>query len=385
MGLKTLSPADFGARHKKLFADTIGPLATAQGAKSLSRNFTLELAYARKEGDLGLIYDNVQDLSEVKKGAKLADAYAIDEQLASAAAAQAAKATGGVLNKESARFLPERFRGDYERITGEKISMKNGAAVEGVKISETRGGKVEVDIDFKKALEGVTAREVVLAVHDHFVLSASRLDGAVQDPSLPPYWIVISPRAGGIKDNTQLIDESGMRGFTDPDHGHLIHPGGDTAKLVVGHDFDAKPYATLTFNLDAVNDYGTEVKPPSEKTKAVREGWGKHFKEDEAQFDFSAALSSGTMEEKTLAEVRDLPGIKTLFSAIRENTEQSISKLVKDELLHFYYDTDTKSLAVLRSYDGESGGHLNIIDEAKKRWVGGFSFGDDGTIGWNER
>lgn len=58
---------------------------------------------------------------------------------------------------------------------------------------------------------------------------------------------------------------------------------------------------------------------------------------------------------------------------------------MKDDLLHFYFDNETKSLAVLRSFDGESGGYLNIVDEAKKKWVGGFSFGDDGTIGWNER
>ena len=45
----------------------------------------------------------------------------------------------------------------------------------------------------------------------------------------------------------------------------------------------------------------------------------------------------------------------------------------------------TAKTQAVRSYDGESGGYLSLVDTTKKKWVGGYAFGDDGTISFNER
>jgi hypothetical protein len=379
------TPAEFGKLHRELFESVVGPRAAALGAKTLSNKVHRDMAYAKKDGDLGLIYDNVQQVAGAKKGAiPLKEAYALDEQLAIEAAEQAAKTTGGVLTSASAKFLPVTFRKDFERVTGAKIDGQAGVAVKGVDIKKAANGDVQVKVEFKKALAGVKAKEVVLAVAEHFLLTATRLNPPLADPKAPPYYLAISPRDGAMWPDTFLLRGRGLSGFTDPSEASLIHAGTETVKLVDQNN--TKTYEAVTFEVDAVNGRGDQnSKPPSAATKIVRETWGKCFNQDEIRFDFDKALKDGTFVEKKLSEVRNTPGMNPLFSSIREATGFSITKLVKDNLLQFYVDTKTKSMAVLRSYDGESGGHLSIIDPDKKRWVGSFDFGDDGTIEWNER
>lgn len=384
--MKSLAPGSFGQLHRNLLQSTIEPLAKQVGARALSDKLTDAVRSAQRNNDaaVDLVADNLAEVRESRKGAiPLKEAWDIDQRLAEDAAVQAAKATGGVLTPESARFLPYALRADYEKITGEKIVDRPGVAVAGVDVKGS-GAHVDVSIDFKRALAGVTAKDVVLAVTDHLVVSASRLDGGVADPALPPYWIVISPRENKLGHDTQLKNGNGWRSFTDPTQGHLIATGGDTIELMKGSNA-TKAFQTVTFQLDAVNDYGTPVKPASTATKAVREAWDHHFDAANGAFDFDKGTKAGTLEQKTLAEVRDLQGIKVLLSAIRDNAGSSVTKLVKDGLLEFVVDNASNSLAVVRRVDGESEHWLSVVDLTKHKWVGTWAVSDDGTKEWNER
>jgi hypothetical protein len=385
--LNRLSPAEFGKLHRQMFEGIVGPLAQGIGAKSLSSKLHME-AYSRhnREPDVALVFDNIKDIEETNKGSlPLKKAYDADEALATSMAAAAAAATGGALTPESARFLPHQLKADYERITGLKIDDKPGTSVSGVTIKARAGNSVDVKIDFEKALKGATAKDVVLALTDNLVIGASRLDGGVQDPSIPPYWIVIYPRADKIKPNTQLKDDSGSRSFNDADHGQLVRAGTKTIKLEDGYNA-TRAYQTVTFTLDKVNDYGdASVKPASQATKAVRDGWNKFFKKSEGYFDLSKGVAAGKLEQLTLAQARELPGAKTLFSAIRANAGESITRQVERGTLEFVKDPATNSVAVLRSVEGESEHWLSVLDLSKKKWVGTFSVGDDGTKDWTER
>lgn len=387
MTLNRLSPAEFGKLHRQMFEGIVGPMAQKIGAKSLSNKLHME-AYGRKnnEPDVAMVFDNIKDIEETNKGSlPLKKAYEADEALATAMAAAAVGATGGALTPESARFLPHQLKADYEKITGLKIDDKPGTSVSGVTIKARGTSALDVKIDFEKALKGATAKDVVLALTDNLVIGASRLDGGVQDPSIPPYWIVIYPRADKIKPDTWLTDDSGSRGFDDADHGQLIRAGTETIKLEKGMNA-TRPYQTITFTLDKVNDYGDgDVKPASEGTKAVRDGWNKFFKKSEGYFDLEKGISAGKLERVTLAQARELPGAKTLFSAIRANAGESITAQVKRGTLEFVRDPATNSVGVLRSVEGESEHWLSILDGNKKKWVGTFAVGDDGTKDWIER
>lgn len=377
-----LAPSEFGKLHRKLFEDVVGGRAKQLGAKALTDRLALDVGYSSPSPDAKLIYDNVTAVRETRNGnIPLTTAFELDEQLATASAAQAARATGGTLTEESAKYLPELYRSDFERLTGAAIDSKPGIAVKGVSLTKGPNNAVEVKIDFKQALAGVTADRAVLAVGDHFVLVADRVNPA-KDANLPPYSLSISPRAGAMWGDTWLTRQNGLRGFADPAYGSLLSAGSETMKLTNANQ--TKTYETLTFTLDQVNELGSAGgKPPSSETKAIREGWRKHFKSD--GFDFSAALRSGKLQEKSLAEARTVPGIKVLLSEIRQANNQSITGLVNKGLLAFYVDPKTDSFAALVTYQGESGGKLYVMDQAKDRWVGTFDFGDDGTIEWLER
>src|SRR5688572_154554 len=338
-------------------------------------------------GDFDIVYDNMRDVHEFsgRRSLPLKDAYALDEQLVLEAAKHAAKATGGKLTAMSARLLPHDLRADYTRITGEKIDDATGPARPGVTIKKN-GKNTDITIDFKKALAGATARTVVLGITEHVVIKADRLDRAVENKDIPPYWIVISPREGKL-DGAHLDDPEGSRSFDDPTHGQLIRAG--TEKLELRKDYNARtPFATMTFTLDQVNDYGTEVKEPSEKTKPFRDSWSKHFDKANGYFDFKKAIDDGKLTRLTLAEAREIPGMKTLLSAIRENADSSITKLVKSGHLEFAHDPKTKSVVAYRTLHEESGGYLSVIDTQKKRWVGTFEVTentDDYGLEWHER
>lgn len=383
MTIKTIAPQDFGRKHKAMVERVVAPAAEKLGAKSLTDNVYLEVAYAKKEGEVGLVYDNLRDVKDEKPGRgafKLQEAYDVDERLVTEAAAQAAKTTGGVLTAESARFLPHNLRDDFEHLTGVKIEDKNGVAVPGVKIDRKPGGKVDVHVDFRQALAGVTAKNVVLAIDDLFVLTASRLDTPAR-ADIPPYWLVIGPREGKMKEGTWLKDEHGMRGFEGGDPHHLIHAGGDVSELVQETRGKRETYATLTFHVDVVNDLGDgPPKEPSGATKAVREGWQAH---GGAALDFAAAANKGTIAEVLYADVKGLPGIKVMLSAIRDDLGGNITNLVKKGELKFYRDAATSSLAVVHpANDGKS--YAAIYDEGRKKWVGTLHEAAT-TASWTER
>lgn len=377
----SLSPADFGKAHRKLFEDIVGPFAKSVGAKSLSDK--LHLAAYGKDGDVGLVFDNIKEIEEVaQRSLPLAEAYATDQALATSAAAQAAKATGGVLTPESARFLPQEYRADYERITGCKIDAKAGTAVAGVSIKKSGADVLDVNIDFAKALSGATAKNVVLALTDHVMIVASRVDPPARS-DIPPYWLVLSPREGKVPSDTWILRGNGMSGFTSPDTGSLIRAGTESIKLT---DYNRKKnYLTLNVTLDAVNDIGDRVKAPSAGTKPLREAWDKRFSKRDGVFDLEKGIKDGSLSELKVADLRTMPGAKVLLSALRDNSGWSITKLEKEGLLTVVRDPATNSVAVLRSMYQEGGQYLSIIDESKKRWVGTWGVGDDGTKGWSER
>lgn len=379
-----VTPDQFAESHSALLQETLGPLAKSIGARALSGKLTDAIREeARNNLQLAMLTDNLSDVSESRKGSiPLKEVYQIDQQLVKEAAGQAAKSSGGVLNAESARFLPEQLRADFEHLTGEKISDKPGVAVDGVTV-RGEGKKVEVNIEFEKALEGATAKDVVLALTDTMTVHASRLDG-VEDPNIPPYWVVISPREGKVPGGTQINSGSGWSSFTNPDNGHLIRAGHTDVNLYPDYN-EKTPFQTAAFNLDKVNDYGTVAKEPSAKTEGVRGSWEALCEASGGEFNFEDGIKAGKLEGKSLDEVRDIPGTKVLFKAIRENSGQSISKLAKEGLLEFALDKESNSLGVLRRVDGESEHWLSVVDVNKGRWVGTWSVGDDGTREWNER
>ena len=381
---ENLTPDQFAASHGSLLQDTLGPLAKSLGARALSGKLSDAIREeARTNPQLAMLTDNLSQVSQSRKGSiPLKEVYQIDQQLVKEAAEQAAKSSGGVLNAESARFLPEELRADFEHLTGQKISDQPGIAVDGVTV-KGEGKNVEVRIEFEKALAGVTARDVVLALTDTMTVHASRLDG-VEDPNLPPYWVVISPREGKVPGGTTINSGSGWSSFTNPDQGHLIRAGNTEVNLYPDYN-EKTPFQTAAFKLDKVNDYGSVAKEPSAKTEGVRGSWEALCEASGGEFNFEEGLQAGKLEGKTLDEVRDLPGTKVLFKAIRENSGQSISKLAKEGLLEFAVDKESNSLGVLRRVDGESEHWLSVVDLSKGRWVGTWSVGDDGTREWNER
>jgi hypothetical protein len=372
--------AEFASAHTKLLMSTLGPVAKEAGCKALSNKLSDVIREERRNNpDLAMLSDNLAQVQEEQKGSiKLQDVYALNTRLVQEECEQAAKAAGGALNADSARFLPHHLQADFARLTGEPPTDAPGTAVAGVTL-KTEGNNTQVNIDFETALAGVTSKDPVLALTDSVVLRASRYEG-VADPNIPPYAIVISPREGKLAGDTWLVNE-GSRSFSNPDSGHLIRAGSTEIQLVQGND--KKPFQTLTFALDKVNDYGAISKPPSPQTEGTRTSWERRFQD--GQFDFAADVESGKLEPKTLAEVRSLRGVKVLLSAIRENSGQSITKLDKQGLLEFAVDKETNSLGVLRRLDGASEHFLSIVDLNQGRWVGTFAAGDDGTMEWQER
>lgn len=379
-----LSADQFAESHSALLQDTLGPLAKNIGARALSGKLTDAIREeSRNNPQLAMLRDNLSEIAESQKGSiPLKEVYQLDQQMVKAAAEQATKTTGGILDAESARFLPQELRADFEHLTGQTISDKPGVAVDGVTV-KGEGKQVEINIEFEKALAGATAKDVVLALTDTMTVHASRLDG-VEDPNIPPYWVVISPREGKVPSGTQINSGHGWSSFTNPDNGHLIAPGHTDVRLHEDYNHEA-PFQIAGFNLDKVNAYGSVAKEPSAKTEAVRGAWDALCEAGGGEFRFEDGIAAGKLEEKTLAEVREIPGTKVLFSAIRENSGGSISRMVKDGLLEFAVDKESNSLGVLRRVDGESEQWLSVVDLSKGRWVGTWSVSDDGTREWNER
>lgn len=377
------TPAEFGQMHRAKLQSVLDPLAQSVGAKSYNSKLSdAVLDKKRTDTDTAMLYDNLAQAQEVRKGSiPLKELYEIDQQLAEQAAAQAAKTSNGILTPESARFLPQAFLADYQAITGQQTADMPGVAVDGVSVKQD-GANTSVAIDFEKALAGATAKGVVLALTDSISINASRLEG-VQDPEIPPYWITISPREGKVPYGTQAHAPTGYSGFSNPDNGHLIFAGTTTIEL--SEDRTDKPFQTLTFDLDKVNSYGVPEKPASNASKASREAWEARFSEENGGFDFADGVASGALEARQLSDVRDQPGIKVLFSAIRETTGQSISKLFKDGLLEFAFDKQSNSLGVLRRLEESVEQRLSIVDTAKGKWVGSWVLNDDGSKDWSER
>lgn len=376
-----LTPKAFAQGTRKMVEQVVAPAAKQVKAKTLNQKLEDTLFQQREQPDVKVVLDNIKEITEWSSRAiPLKEIYETSESMAFDAAAAAAKSNKGVLDAKSARFLPFELQAEFEKLTGVKIDDAPGAAVKGVKI-ELKGKDAKVDIDFRQALAGQTAKKVILGLTQQAAIIAEKVSPPA-DPSLPPYWIYISARPGKVSPDTWLKRDSGMSGFSS-DSGSLINEGKTKIELV--DQSGDKVRGRLEFNLDAVNDIGSEQKEPSAKTKVVREAWIKRFNEADNYFDFKKDISSGKLTALTRAQFEALPGAKTLLSAIRENFNTSVSKLLKDERLELVRDPKTNSAAALVSADGEAESWLYVLDEKARKWVGTWDIGDDGTKDWEER
>jgi hypothetical protein len=174
-----------------------------------------------------------------------------------------------------------------------------------------------------------------------------------------------------------LVRDSGISGFSTPDTGSLIEAGATKIDIAKNND-PKKVVSHLTFKVDEMNDLGSSVKGPTEKTKAVRTAWTKRFDANDN------VISLKGLPKLTRAEFEALPGAKTLLSGIRADFG-SISHLIKDKRIEFARDPASKSAVAYVYADGESESWLHVLDEKSKKWVGTLSIGDDGTKSWAER
>lgn len=374
------TPSEFGQAHSQLLQALLAPVAEKVGAKSLTDKLAIGVLDQRQvQPEVGLIYDNLGELASAKKGAiPLKDLYTIDAQMVEQIVAQATKTTGGLLTPESARFLPQNLQAEYRELSGQKPDSKPGIAVEGITIEEGPSS-LNVDIEFEKALQGASTKDIVLAVTEKLVIHADRIDGGVEDASIPPYRMIISPRAGGMDPGAQLSHQ-GVRQFTDPSLGNLIFAGEHSLSLIDG---ESKPIQTMEFSLDKVNTYGAAGVEPSEKTRAAREAWDAFFVE--GGFDFSEGLKNGSLQSRTYEEAKAQKGTKILFSAIRDLGVGSLTRLVKNGLLEFAYHKESDTLAVCRRNEEALEHTLSVVDCAKGKWVGSWLASDDGSKEWRER
>jgi hypothetical protein len=374
----SLPPTAFAQNTRKLVEDVVAPAAKKANAKALSEAVQQDLYAHRDQPDVKLVLDNIKPIADnSRRAVPLNDLYDITEQKALAAATAAAKTSGGELTPESARFLPPELRAEFEQIAGVKIDDHIGG-MPGVTIKQN-GSDTSVDIEFAKALQGQTADKLVIGQADQFLIVAKKLD-PVKDPSIPPYEIYITPREGKVANGTRIQDD-GNSAFSGPDIGHLIFAGKTEPKLLDGND---KVLATMTFNLDKVNGYGTATKAPSAKTQGVREGWEKLISAD-GDVDFSKAVKAGTLKKLDHGTLTELPGAKTMLSAIRADWNEGITHMMTNGRLEAVRDPATQTVAVWAHPDDASGGDLYVLDEKAKKWVGTWDVGDDGVKKWNER
>lgn len=377
-----ITPQAFAKSHRQLVEQAVAPVAKQLKAKTLNTKLEAGLFEQRTTPEVKVVLDNIKVIGDASTRAlPLKALYETSETMALEAAEAAAQSTDGVLNEKSARFLPNEYQADFEKITGATITDKPGAAVKGVSI-KVNGADATVKINFRQALEGQTAQKVVLGLTQNVAIIAEKVDPPA-NPNLPAYWVYISPREGKMPGSVDLRNDSGIRGFNDPDQGNLI--GAGTEQLQLLRSGTDRVVGKMTFTLDEVNDIGTRQKPASEKTKAVREAWISKFSENDGFFDFTKGLKNGSLTKVTRDEVEALQGSKTMLSAIRSDANLSITRLLTDERLELVRDPKTKSVAALLSADGESESWLYVLDEKAKKWVGTWSIGDDGTKGWSER
>lgn len=372
-----ITPKAFALGTRKMVEDVVAPVAKQRKAKTLNQKVEDDLFKKREEPDVKVVLDNLKEIGEWDSRAiPLKEVYDTSESMALDAARAAARSSkAGVLDKKSARFLPFEFQAEFEKLTGVKIDDKPGAAVKGVKIT-MKGNDAKIDINFAQALEGTTAKKVILGLTQQAAIIAERVSPPA-DPNIPAYWIYISARPGKAADDTWLKRDNAMSGFSS-DSGSLISAGKTKIELVDQSGDVVR--GKLEFSLDAVNDIGSEVKAPSAKTKVVREAWIKRFDAESNAFDFKKGVTAMTRQQ-----FEALPGAKTLLSAIREDMNTSVSRLVQDERLEFVRDPKTSSAAALVSADGEAESWLYVLDEKARKWVGTWDIGDDGTKDWEER
>jgi hypothetical protein len=376
MPVAKLSPQAFASTHRKMVEDVVAPAATRLKAKTLNDKLKSDLFANRNAPNANVALDNIKEIGDAnwRRAMPLKELYDTSESMALDVAKAAAKASGGVLDKSSARFLPFEYQADFEKMTGVKIDDKPGAAVKGVKIKLT-GNDAHIDINFKEALAGATANKVVLGLTQRAAIIAERVNPP-ENPNLPSYWVYISARPGKNESGAVLVRDSGISGF-DSDSGSLIRAGDTKIDIAKGNSRNTV-LSTLTFKVDEMNDLGSDQKPPSEKTKAVRTAWIKKFDPNEGYLDIKG------LPKLTRAEFEAMPGAKTLLSSVRENFG-SISKLIKDERIAFVRDPASKSAIAYVYADGEMESWAHVLDEKAKRWVGTLSIADDGTKGWEER
>ncbi|MBC7793490.1 MAG: hypothetical protein H7Z43_07265 [Clostridia bacterium] len=369
-----MTPAQFGALHRKFFEDVVGTEAAAIGATNVTEELVFKVLDSKcDKPDVALVYPFLSAISSAqgRKQLPLGAAAALDEQQAVDAALQAAKASMGQLTAASAKFLPSTYRACFERLVGEKVDLSSGIAVEGVSVTGSDESPT-ITIDFAKAVQGATADEIVLAVGKHFELYASRIANP-DDQNLAPY-IVVARKAPGAP-SVQLSRAKGISSF---DSGSIVRPGDETFMLATNN---GKPLAQLRFVLDRSNDY-SHWKLPSSATEAFRATWSATLAG--RSFDFESAIATGTLVAKTRKEAEAFVGMKQVFKLIRGATDKSITRLVKSGEVQFAYDPTTNSCGVRLAVDSAARELLFVVNIKSRKMAGFFVNEAPKAIYWRE-
>ena len=344
--MTSLSPAEYAAKHRAFVETVMAPVAEKAGAKKLSEDFIWGLdAETRANPDVKLAASFLSDLVFAKGLTRLplGAAYALLESTALAAAEYAAATAMGKITDASARFLPADLRAAYPREIGGTIDMAPGVAARGVTITGDATAET-VTIDFEKALAGVTAQNVILAIGENVIVSADSCRGNGRDErdwTLPPYRIVIQ---ASPKSPYSYVSNKGTSSFTS---GSVVSPGTTTYKL--GTESNNCGLATLTVTLDKTNNYGP-YKRGTAATEALRNSWHSYF--TNGAHDFASAIANGTLLAKTDAEAKKFKGMQTardwIRNTVQNTTTQTINvvNLVKSGEVSYAFDPMSESMVV---------------------------------------
>lgn len=107
MPVSKIFPKAFAESHRKLVEGVVAPAAERLKAKTLNTKLESDLFARRDEAAVKVVLDNIKEIgADALRALPLKELYDTSESMALDAAKAAAKASGGVLDKRSARFLP---------------------------------------------------------------------------------------------------------------------------------------------------------------------------------------------------------------------------------------------------------------------------------------
>lgn len=336
--MTSLTPAEFGALHRKFVETRVAKKAAEVGETSATDALNFRIVNDKPfDRDLMLALPFLREVMAqvAPKELPLGAAYALIEKNATAAALHGASTALGKITNASGRFLPVAYRAAFQQVTGESLDRTPGVSVPGIQL----GGTPEAPtarINFAEVTAGLTADNAVLASSPDFELVAKRLDRP-ERLDIAPYILVVggpalSPRI--VQVGTEIVDVS--------------------------------KNVALTLTADANNTYSYWFLP-SAKTEAVRNAW--LAQRSGASFDFSSAIAAGKLVAKDLPAARKTFGIGDAFDAMRAWTDDGIAKLVKKGALTFADDPATQSTAARLTLDGNE--YVFIVQKRKLQglWV----------------